>query len=100
MIIGKILSQRRKSLHTLKNMKKIILHRKEITYGPCQCRLWAFQREIKFCIFLEKKMWRPTYEKTKLRLDSRCSLKRNTIINLVLIQRTWYLSPWIGNVVT
>ena len=33
--MGKILSQKKKNyLYTLKNASKILLHRREITYGP------------------------------------------------------------------
>ena len=84
-IMWKILSQRRKLLHTLQNASKIFLLWREITYGTCQCRFWTFQTEIFFLIFLSKKMQRPSHQKIKLRLDIRFSLKGTTITNLVLI---------------
>ena len=80
-------------LHTLMNASKMFLHWREITYGLCPCCLWIFQTEIVFWIFLEKNSQRFTYQKTKLRLNIRCSLKGSPIINLVLIHKKFTHCP-------
>ena len=80
-------------LHTLKNASKIFLHWREITYGLRPGCFWIFQTEIEFWIFLKKTRQVSTYQKTKLRLNIRCSLKGSTIRNFVLIHKKFTHCP-------
>ena len=52
-----------------------------------------FRQKYNFDFFWKKTPQRSTYQKTKLRLNIRCSLKGSTIINLVLIHKKFTHCP-------